>query len=119
MPGPFLVAIIDDDDAVRDSVALLLGIHGFIVQGFVSAEEYLFAEPEGIQAVLADQNLPGITGLDLLRRLIEGGHPPLLGLISARMDGRMRAQAEELGAAAFEKPAPTDGLLAWLGGPRT
>jgi two-component system response regulator TtrR len=113
-----LTIVIDDDDAVRDSLSLLLAAHGFDVRCFASAEEFLAAEPVATSAVLVDQNLPGISGLDLLRTLVDRGGQPLLGLISARMDPHMQRRAEALGAHAFDKPASTERLIAWLGGSR-
>lgn len=112
------IIIIDDDDAVRDSLAILLEAHGFDVRGFVSSEAYLAAPATRAFAVLADHNLPGMSGLELLQQLVAGADPPRLGLISARMNSAMRARAAALGAAAFDKPASTQGLLDWLGGSR-
>ena len=113
-----VIIVIDDDDAVRDSLAILLEAHGFDVRGFVSTEAYLAAPPSPALAVLADHNLPGMSGLELLQQLAAGTDCPRLGLISARMNAAMRARAAAVGAAAFDKPASTEGLLEWLGGSR-
>jgi len=60
------VLIVDDDDAVRDSLALLLGLHGYRTQAYGSAEDFLDRLDAGIRGcVLLDLRLPGMTGLEL------------------------------------------------------
>lgn len=113
---PPLIVVIDDDDAVRDSLAILLEAHGFDARGFDSTEAYLAAPPAAAFAVLADHNLPGMSGLELLQQIKGNVAHPRLGLISARMNRAMRAGAASIGAAAFDKPASTEQLLDWLGG---
>ena len=108
------VVVIDDDDAVRDSLMILLEAHGFSVVCFGSSETYLAASSAAAFAVLADNNLPGMSGIELLQQLAGRGVPPRLGLISGRMNSAVRDRAQALGAAAFHKPASIEALLDWL-----
>ena len=67
------VAVIDDDDAVRDSMRFLLEVEGYCVETFASAAEFLKAEVGGFACLLLDHHMPQMTGLDLAERLRAGG----------------------------------------------
>src|SRR3954451_18985521 len=68
MPEPRIVYVIDDEKAVRDSVAFLLEARELCVQGFPSAGEFLAAAPSlAPGCVLTDVQMPGMDGLELLR----------------------------------------------------
>ena len=68
MPEHRIVYVIDDEEAVRDSVALLLEARELCVQSFASAGEFLAAVPSlAPGCVLTDMRMPGMDGLDLLR----------------------------------------------------
>ena len=72
------IAIVEDDQGVRTALEQLLRSAGFNVRSFASAEEFLQAG-RGIEVdcLIADINLPGITGVALVQRLaIEGSGPP-------------------------------------------
>jgi two-component system response regulator FixJ len=110
--GAFRVHVIDDDEAVRESLEALLLVSGFEVATYRSAEEYLgrAEEPEG--CILLDVNMPGMSGLDLMRDLARRG--PVL-VLSASHEPRLRSRAFELGARAFlTKPVPEAALVAAL-----
>ncbi|MGZ8228779.1 MAG: response regulator transcription factor, partial [Burkholderiales bacterium] len=63
---PTRVYIIDDDAAVRDSLALLLRLYGFDTVGFSGAEAFLAdVSPEWSGIVLVDLRMPGMSGLEL------------------------------------------------------
>ena len=108
-----LVAIVDDDELFRRSVARLVRSAGFRVQAFGSAEDFL----EGgdlIQTACAilDIRLPGMNGLDLQRRLITGPRPMPIVFVTAHEDAVMRASALRAGAIAFlNKPFDDSALL--------
>lgn len=69
-PDP-TIFIVDDDAGVRDSVALLLGLHGLRVLVFASAEDFLAACPtETYGCILLDIRMPGMGGLELQRELV-------------------------------------------------
>lgn len=74
-PGEALtVYIVDDDSAVRDSLSLLLSLRGYRTASFASAEDFLAAlRPAWAGCVLADIRMPGLSGLELQRVLIDRG----------------------------------------------
>jgi two-component system response regulator FixJ len=109
-----LVHVIDDDDAVRDSLAALLSAIGFETRIYPSATEFL----EGLDrrdpgCVITDVQMPGMSGLELLERL--SGRPadfPVI-VLTGRADVAMAVDALKAGAADFiEKPFDGDLLLA-------
>lgn len=70
----FAVYIVDDDASVRDALGLLLGLRGYSVALFASAESFLEAyRPEWSGCLLIDIRMPGMDGLTLQRRLLETG----------------------------------------------
>lgn len=100
------VYIVDDDAAVRDSLALLLGLHGYQTQAFASAEDFLSAwRPERDGCLLLDLKMPGMDGLALQARLNAlGSHLPLV-VITAHGDVAAARAALKAGALDFlEKP---------------
>lgn len=100
------VYIVDDDAAVRDSLALLLGLHGYQTQAFASAEDFLAAwRPERNGCLLLDLKMPGMDGLALQARLNAlGSHLPLV-VITAHGDVAAARAALKAGALDFlEKP---------------
>jgi len=110
-----VVAIVEDDDALRESAAVLLAAHGFRVRSYDRAEAFL-ADPaalEGLACLLCDQLLPGLSGVGLLCRLAEHGRAPPSILMSGRLTDEVAAAARAAGArAVLEKPVPPLDLVA-------
>jgi RNA polymerase sigma factor (sigma-70 family) len=100
------VYIVDDDAAVRDSLALLLGLHGYQIQPFASAEDFLAAwQPERNGCLLLDLKMPGMDGLALQARLNALGSDLPLVVITAHGDVAAARNALKAGALDFlEKP---------------
>ncbi len=74
MPADNVVHVIDDDDAVRDSLSFLLTSARIAVATYPSAVEFLRVLPEiASGCVVTDIRMPGMTGIELLRRLNENG----------------------------------------------
>lgn len=96
------VAVVDDDDAVRDALSNLLSSLGLTVATFASAEAFL-ASPAGAEAacLIADIQMPGMSGLDLQRHLADSGNPLPVILITAFPREHVRHQAEAAGAFGF------------------
>jgi FixJ family two-component response regulator len=113
MPDVPLMAIVDDDDAPRNSLDNLLRSVGFRVQGFASAEAFLQAQhaPETACLIL-DVRLPGMNGLELQRQLVAAHWGIPIIFVTAYADDDMRARALAAGAVAFlSKPCREEDLL--------
>lgn len=106
--------IVEDDEAVRISLQTVLEIYGYSVASFAAGEafmDYVDTDPNAV--VILDVNLPGASGLDILRSLRDRGNQMAAIIMSGRADSDMRATAKCLGASAFfEKPIVLDELLA-------
>ena len=113
MPSMPLIALVDDDDALRTSLDNLLRSVGFRVQGFASAEAFLQAPPAPETAcLLLDVRLPGMNGLELQRQLgAAHGSLPII-FVTAYADEEVRARALAAGAVAvLSKPCREADLL--------
>jgi two-component system, LuxR family, response regulator FixJ len=108
------VHVIDDDEAVRESIDFLLRSAGLSVRTYDSATSFLDAAPKiGAGCVITDVRMPGLTGIDLLRRLQEMqiGLPVIV--ITGHGDVPLAVEAMKSGAVDFlEKPFDDDVLLA-------
>jgi FixJ family two-component response regulator len=109
-----LIAIVDDDEEYRRAMAMLMKSLGFSAAAFGSAREFL-ASPRltGTSCLIADINMPGMTGVELHRRLINDGyHIPTI-LITGYPDEAARARATAEGVLAYlTKPCSDSALLA-------
>lgn len=111
-----LVLVIDDDDAMRGSVAFLFASVGLDTRLFKSAEEFLavLAElpKERPGCLLLDVRMPGMSGLELQRRLNEDGFSLPVLMVSGHGDIPMAVAALKAGAEDFiEKPYRDQHLL--------
>jgi two-component system response regulator FixJ len=108
------VHIIDDDQALRDSLAFLLRTARLEVRSFDSAKTFLDALPDAsLGCVITDIRMPDMSGLDLLRRLkeLKVGVPVIV--ITGHGDIALAVEAMKIGAADFfEKPFNDDQLVA-------
>jgi FixJ family two-component response regulator len=81
------IAVVDDDAGVRTALRQLLRSAGFDAIAFESAESFLAnAKQLEIRCLIADINLPGMSGVELLRRLADIGGSPRVVLITGRDD---------------------------------
>lgn len=108
-----LVYVVDDDEAVRDSLTLLLKAVGLTGQAFSSAAEFLnHYDPEQHGCLVADIRMPGMSGLDLQDELNRGGAQIPLIFITGHGDVPMAVDAMKSGALDFiEKPFRDQDLL--------
>lgn len=114
-PGP-VIAIVDDDEVVRDSLRAVLETRGYAVRDFASAAE-LLADAAGRQStcLLLDVHMPGMTGLELCRALRARGSATPVIFITGRNDPAIAAQAKALGAVMLlDKPIRPATLFATI-----
>ena len=108
-----IVFVIDDDASMRDAVSRLLNAVGLTVQTFASAREFLAGKlPDVPGCAVLDVRLPGLSGLDLQREMVERGiHIPVI-FITGHGDIPMSVQAMKAGAVEFlTKPFRDQDLL--------
>ena len=106
------VYIVDDDEAVRDSIRLLLESSGFAACDFASAELFLRSNIAEMGCLLLDLHMPGISGLELLRQLRSRGIRRPVIVVSGRRDPVQDAEVWAAGASALlSKPFDDQQLL--------
>ena len=109
-----VVHVIDDDEAMRESLAFLLGAVGLEVRTYDSALAFLDVAPNAeAGCVITDVRMPGLSGVDLLRRLreLKLGIPVIV--ITGHGDVPLAVEAMKIGALDFlEKPFDDEVLLA-------
>jgi FixJ family two-component response regulator len=94
-----LVAVVDDDESVRESLPDLLRAFGFSVEAFSSAEEFLtFGSVGKSRCLILDVAMPGMTGPDLQRELARRGQAIPIVYITAHRDDTIRPRLIEQGA---------------------
>jgi FixJ family two-component response regulator len=99
---PKVISIIDDDASVRAATDNLLRSLGYTVHAFVSAEEFLrSAHFNDTSCVIADVQMPGMSGVDLQARLITQGHRVPFIFITAFPEKTIRSRALKAGAICF------------------
>ena len=110
---PNVVAIVDDEELVRDSLQGLMKAAGFPALTFASAEEFLNSgEQERTACLIADIRMPGMSGLELQSELNKDHHKIPIIFITALGDEKMRMQALRAGAVEFlTKPLDDEALL--------
>ena len=108
-----LVAVVDDDDSVRESLGGLFRSVGYAARGFASADAFLQSDDLAkTDCVILDVRMPGMSGLELQRQLV-ASHPdvPVI-FMTAHDDARARSQALSGGAVDYLiKPFSEEALL--------
>ena len=109
-----IVYVIDDDDALRESLAFLLGTAQFSVQSFASAKEFLETLPAVKKGcIITDVRMPDLSGIDLLRRLNDMKVTLPVIVVTGHGDVALAVEAMKIGAIDFlEKPVDDEVLLA-------
>lgn len=108
-----VVHLIDDEEAVRFALGFLLETVGYEVHVYASANAFLEALPLNLKGcIVTDIRMPGIDGIELLRRLsIVGVKAPVIA-ISGHADAVMVAEAKSCGAlCVIKKPFTDDAIL--------
>lgn len=110
-----VVAIVDDDSAVLDSLKFLLEVVGYRVATYASAQTYLSDGAISPACLILDQHMPGMTGLDLVQRLRDDGASIPVLLITGSPSPAIVARAAQLGIEkVLEKPPEEDDLLSFV-----
>lgn len=108
------VFVVDDDEAVRDSLLTLLRVHGIRARGFVSGKDFFENLPDEPSAcVITDVRMPDFDGTEVVRRLAETrGHAWPVIVITGHADVPMVIQMMKMGVADFiEKPFDPSRLI--------
>jgi two-component system, LuxR family, response regulator FixJ len=110
------VYVVDDDDAMRDSLGFLLGAASFHVALFETARSFLDALPTlDIGCVVSDVRMPDIDGIELLKRLKASGSLFPVVIMTGHGDVPLAVEAMKLGAVDFvEKPFEDDRLIGMI-----
>jgi two-component system, LuxR family, response regulator FixJ len=111
-----LVAVVDDDEAVRESLQFLLETAGLTVTTYHSAAQFLTdAKPGELTCLVLDQHMPELTGLQLVARLRSNGVNLPIALITGSPSPDLLRRASQLGVArVLEKPLDDSELLDFI-----
>jgi len=107
-----LISIVDDDHSFRESMRQLVILLGYTVEAFASAADFLASRllPE-TACLVADVQMPGMTGVELHRHLVETGYAIPTILVTAYPDEAIGDQALRDGVVCFlSKPVDADHL---------
>jgi FixJ family two-component response regulator len=106
MPKASLISVVEDDRFFRESMKRLMRSLGYRVEAFPTAIDFLASSRlVETSCLIADVHMPGMTGPELYKRLIEAGHAIPTILVTACPDERVRARALK------------DGVICYLGKP--
>ena len=113
MPDSYFVAIVDDDDAVRQSTAGLLRRAGHRVESYTDGAEFLASDlPKDLCCILLDMRMPGMDGLAVMGALRDRDVAVPILVLTGHGDVPLAVGAMRLGAVDFlEKPYPPAALL--------
>ncbi|HKU53759.1 MAG TPA: response regulator [Rhizomicrobium sp.] len=111
-----IVCVVDDDEAVRDSTQMLLGIHGFKVRSYARARDFL-AEFTAADTgcLILDIHMPEMTGVELLTLLRARGVATPAIIVSGQVDPAVGEILTRSGALAIlSKPVNQDELMGYV-----
>jgi FixJ family two-component response regulator len=108
-----IISVVDDDASLRTATARLLTSMGFTTYAFASAQEYLLSPRlHDTACLIADVQMPGMSGIELQEHLITHGHTTPIIFISAFLEIETRRQTINAGAIGFlSKPLDQSRLL--------
>jgi len=111
-----LIAVIDDDESMRIALVGLLRSLGYDVRGFPSAEDFLDSGPvQSCSCVITDIQMPGMSGLELQRRLAARRSSLPVIMITARLERDLEERALAGGSVCFlRKPFEMEMLVGCL-----
>jgi two-component system, LuxR family, response regulator FixJ len=111
-----VIAVVDDDDAVRESMAFLLTVTGHKVDAYASAADFLErCNLCRVAGLILDHHMPKQTGLELLARLRDDGRTLPVLLVTGSPSPEIVARAGALGVdRVLEKPVSDEGLMEFV-----
>ena len=116
LPKTPLIAIVDDDQSVREALTSLIRSLGYSAVAFECAEDLLKSRRRGgVSCMIADVQMPGMSGPELHHRLVASGTPIPTILITAYPDERTRKRALQAGVLCnLAKPFNEEDLIACI-----
>jgi two-component system, LuxR family, response regulator FixJ len=106
------IAIVDDDEPLRQALSSVMKAAGFASRTFGSAEEFMAsADWQHTACLILDVRLPGLSGIELQRQLVESGKRIPIVFVTAHGDAALRDLLTKSGAAFLNKPVRSDTLL--------
>ena len=113
MSDKTIIHIIDDDAAMRDSLTFLLDVNGYAAKAWETADDFLNdAAARTSSCIISDIRMPGMNGIELVRKLRSGGNECPVILITGHGDVALAVEAMKAGASDFiEKPFDDAALL--------
>jgi len=116
LPEKTAIAVVDDDDSVREALTGLLGSLGYRPVAFGSPAEFLNSDDRrGVACMIADMQMPKMTGLELYNRLVASGEAIPTILITAYPNQITRGHALQAGVLCYlTKPFCDKDLIACI-----
>ena len=113
MPMKPVIAIVDDDESVREATESLVRVSGFEPEAFRCANEFLKSDgPRRTSCLIADVQMPGMSGIELHGLLVQSGNAIPTVLMTAYPDDKARARALKAGVICYlTKPFSNDELV--------
>jgi FixJ family two-component response regulator len=110
-----MISIVDDDESVRESTKALVRSLGYSARTFASAEEFLESDTDETNCLILDVQMTGLSGVELLERLIAEGRQTPVIFVTAFPDERIRNHVLDAGAIGFlRKPVSDEKLIRCL-----
>jgi FixJ family two-component response regulator len=108
-----IIAIVDDDEPLREALGSVMKAAGFAPRGFATAEEFIDSpQREDAACLILDVRLPGMSGVELQRWLVASNSETPIIFVTAHGDASLRDVVMKAGAASFlNKPVRSDTLL--------
>jgi two-component system response regulator FixJ len=108
-----IIAIVDDDEPLREALGSVMEAAGFLTNIFATAEAFLdSADWRNTACLILDVRLPGMSGIELQRRLADANSQVPIIFVTAHGDASLRDSLMKAGAAGFlSKPVRSDELL--------
>jgi FixJ family two-component response regulator len=110
----WVIFVVDDDDAVRDSICMLLESYGVASHSYASGEAFLGNLPSEPGCLLVDVNMPGMNGLQLLNELRGRGILFPVIVMTGELPRSLQLAVDQAGAMLLRKPFRPRALIACL-----